>query len=345
MYADDVVSPADTVIQLQRQINSVENFCQVSDMKINSKKTQIAVFRNGGRTRNAEKWKLDNKDISVVSFYQYMGLLFTPKLKWTKALSVLAAQATKSISAFRSFSQRFGSLNHYEFFKIFDTMVKPILLYGGEVWGYTYRESVERINILACKQFLGVGKYTNNYMALGECGRYPLCLDYFVKFLKYWCKIIQMPEHRYPKQCYLMLKNLDDIDKHRYATNVRNLLFSYGFGFVWISQDVGNIDLFISHVKLRLKDILQQEWHGQLNISSKGQKYLQYKSLLNVECYISYNFSFYLRKAFAKFRCSNHRLNIEFGRHNNIVKEERICTFCYERSSIEVIDDEFHVFF
>ena len=134
LYADDVASPADTVIQLQRQKNSVENFCQVSGMKINSKKTQIVVFRNGGRTRNAEKWKLDNKDISVVSFYKYLGLLFrTPKLKWTKALSVLAAQATKSLSDFRSFSQRFGSLNHYEFFKIFDTMVKPILLYGGEL--------------------------------------------------------------------------------------------------------------------------------------------------------------------------------------------------------------------
>ena len=43
LYADDVASPADTVIQLQRQINSVENFCQVSGMKINSKKTQIVV--------------------------------------------------------------------------------------------------------------------------------------------------------------------------------------------------------------------------------------------------------------------------------------------------------------
>ena len=72
-------------------------------------------------------------------------------------------------------------------------------------------------------------------MALGECGRYLLYLDYFVKFLKYWCKIIQMPEHRYPNQCYLMLKYQDDKDKHSYATNVRNLLFSYGF---WFCMDI-----------------------------------------------------------------------------------------------------------
>ena len=109
-----------------------------------------------------------------------MGLLFT--LKWTKALFLLAVQATSSLSVSRSFSHRFGALIHCEFFKIFDTMVKPILLYGGggELRGYTYRESVEKSHILACKRFLGVGKYTNNNMALGECGRYPLCLD-FVK--------------------------------------------------------------------------------------------------------------------------------------------------------------------
>ena len=48
----------------------------------------------------------------------------------------------------------------------------------------------------------------------------------------------------------------------------------YGICSVWTSQDVGNIDLFISHIKLRLKDILQQEWHGQLSISCKGHKHL-----------------------------------------------------------------------
>ena len=65
-----------------------------------------------------------------------MSLLFTSKLKWTQALSLLAAQATKSLSAFRSFSQ---SLNHYEFFKIFDTMVKPVLLYGGIIGAHLQR--------------------------------------------------------------------------------------------------------------------------------------------------------------------------------------------------------------
>ena len=64
-------------------------------------------------------------------------------------------------------------------------MVKRILCYGAELWGYTYRDIVERVHIQTCKQFLGVGKTTCNAMVLGDCGRYPLCLDYFVRFIKY----------------------------------------------------------------------------------------------------------------------------------------------------------------
>ena len=64
-------------------------------------------------------------------------------------------------------------------------MVKRILCYGAELRGYTYRDIVERVHIQTCKQFLGVGKTTCNAMVLGDCGIYPLCLDYFVRFIKY----------------------------------------------------------------------------------------------------------------------------------------------------------------
>lgn len=223
-------------------------------------------------------------------------------------------------------------------------MVKPILCYGSELWGYCYRNTVESTHISACKYHLGVGKNTSNQMVLGECGRFPLCLDYHVKFIKYWCKLLHMPQHRFPKQCYIMLKRIDDSGKHTYASDVRNLLFRHGFGFVWISQDIGNIKAFISQFKIRLKDILQQDWHNALSTTSKGRFYTQFKSLLNVEYYLQFDLPFYLRSAFAKFRCSNHNLNIEVGRHHNVPREERLCTFCLEKADIEIVEDEIHVF-
>ena len=45
-------------------------------------------------------------------------------------------------------------------------------------------------------------------MILSECGR--LCVIYKTKVMKYLCKVLQMPENRYPKQCYFMLKAYDE---------------------------------------------------------------------------------------------------------------------------------------
>ena len=62
-------------------------------------------------------------------------------------------------------------------FKIFDTKVKPILLYGAEIWGTQSYEEKENIQTKFCKSILGVGQDIKNKIALGECGRYPLHID------------------------------------------------------------------------------------------------------------------------------------------------------------------------
>lgn len=54
---------------------------------------------------------------------------------------------------------------------------------------------------------------------------------------------------------------------------------------------------------------------------------------------------FYLRKAFARFRCSSHKLNIEVGRHRGIARANRICLYCFNQLKKLVIEDEYHVFF
>ena len=63
-----------------------------------------------------------------------------------------------------------------------------------------------------------------------------------------------MADFRYPKQSYLMLKNLDDCNRITWATSIRNLLCRYGFGYVWIAQEVGDIDNFNQIFKKIVKD-------------------------------------------------------------------------------------------
>lgn len=76
----------------------------------------------------------------------------------------------------------------------------PILCYGSEIWGYEYSKTIEKIHIQFCKKFVGLHQNTADYFALSECGRYPLAVTYMCNSVKYWAKVVQMPDHRYPKQ-------------------------------------------------------------------------------------------------------------------------------------------------
>ena len=61
MFADDVANCSDTVLNLQTQLNTINEFCYDTNMQINLNKTEIIVFRNGGPLRDAEKWMLREK--------------------------------------------------------------------------------------------------------------------------------------------------------------------------------------------------------------------------------------------------------------------------------------------
>ena len=72
--------------------------------------------------------------------------------------------------------------------------------------GTEYSDIIESVHFNFCKYFLGVNNSVNNAVAIGECGRLPLCLTYFINCIKYRCKLLHMPNSSYPQNCYKMLK-------------------------------------------------------------------------------------------------------------------------------------------
>jgi len=61
------------------------------------------------------------------------------------------------------------------------------------------------------------------------------------------------------------------------------MLHQYGFGCVWLSQDVGNESLFLSTFKNRLEDCMKRNWHDQINTPSRWCTYKHHKTLLNTK--------------------------------------------------------------
>lgn len=337
-YADDLSEGSDTVRKLQSIINTTSDICHRIRMEVNMSKTKVMVFRNGGFLRKNEVWYFRGRRIETVSAYKYMGLTITPKLIWSHAKKVLATKARKSIISLYKLQFNIGYFDYSELFKLFDTMVKPVLLYGSEIWGFEISETIENVHDQFCKRYLKLPLHTTHILARGECGRYPIYIDYYCRCIKYWIKLTRMSNNRYPYHCYKMLRRLDVTGRITWATRVKEILFYFGFGYAWIYENIGDVKLFMKLFKQRLVDCSKQDWHRQINNSSKAHYYRYYMTNLTLANYISYKIPLKFRIALSRLRCSVHELNIETGRHYNIPQENRLCSLCnaYE------IEDEFH---
>ena len=149
-----------------------------------------------------------------------------------------------------------------------------------------------------------------------------------------------MPDSRIPKQCYKMLKSLDEIGRINWATKVKY------FGIVWFAQEIGDDDLFIKQFKLRISDCTLQDIQERISNSSRCDFYKNKRFLLDHRAIPFFDISPSLRKTLSRFRCSSHKFNVERGRQFNKERGNRLCTFCLKFSNdIEIDENEYHAFF
>ena len=112
--------------------------------------------------------------------------------------------------------------------------------------GFKERDSIECVHRKFCKYVLNISYRLPNAVACGECGRFPLYVEYYTKCIKYWLRVISLPFERFSHQCYLSMRQTCKRRHPNWCTHIRDLLYEYGFGIVWKSQEVGNSNVFIN---------------------------------------------------------------------------------------------------
>ena len=142
MYVGDIALIADTSVGLQRKLKALESFCQKWGMKVNLAKTKIIVFRNGGKLSSKEKFLYNGKTIDMVTHYKYLFIVFNSRLTWGHAIKEFAGKANKAVSMIRRAMWKLGTFEHKTLFKIFESLVLPILCYGSAVWEYEYQRKI-----------------------------------------------------------------------------------------------------------------------------------------------------------------------------------------------------------
>ena len=150
-------------------------------------------------------------------------------------------------------------------------------MFGAEVWGLQQFDTLEKVHLFACKRFLHVGQQTPNKMIFGDLGRYPLFITSTVRSVKYWLKLITLPDERLPRKAYVMLRHLSDLGKKSWVFDLKIILQENGFADAWDQQSVGNMTTFLRLLRQRLVSRFQDSWQNAIITSDRFEFYASFK--------------------------------------------------------------------
>ena len=280
LFADDVILLSDTVVGLQRWLSILEYFCDDYHVEVNTTKTKVVVFKNGGNLARSETWKYRGTDLEVVNGFHYVGLLLTTQMSLNRMVNDLVVKGKKAMVSKLSSLFPYGVLSKTTFLKLFDVKIAPILLYGSELWGTKMYDSLERVHRYAYKRFLNVSFKVCNSFALGDCGRFPLYIQTQRRVLKYWFKLLHLPDHRYVKKAYNMLHFFQTVGQVNRASRVKNMMYTNGLDMYGKTS--------MSNMKTRFLPLSQRE--SKISFCKNGQTI--FRILLSWFCTSNLNLAF-----------------------------------------------------
>ena len=126
--------------------------------------------------------------LEVVPCFTCYVLSFTRQLSLTQMACEQGIKGKQILVSVLSKLYNYGQMSNEAFFKIFDSKISPVVMYGAEIMGTEYHQAVERGHYYACKRYMCVKLNSTNDAVLGECGRFPMYIVANKGWLNYWLK-------------------------------------------------------------------------------------------------------------------------------------------------------------
>ena len=232
LYADDTVSFSEDSINLQNALNAFENYCHTWKLVVNVPKTKILIFSKG-RPNNQLRFYFDNCEIEIVINYKYLGILLSRRGAFNKTKQYLAEQANKALFSLLRKTRNLDLTIDLQI-ELFNKTVKPILLYGCEIWGYGNSDDLERIQLKFLKFLkytLNLKKSTPTYMIYGELGIKPISSDIKARVISFWSKLVTNQDNKLSSLIYTVIHRMHKSNtiKSNYIKNIENILNACGF--------------------------------------------------------------------------------------------------------------------
>ena len=332
IWADDILLLSKSELGLSNMLNTLKTYTENNGMNINVAKTKVMIFNKNGK-HIRKSFPYGENRIESTRQYKYLGFLVTPSGEIHSGLKDLKDRALRAFIKLKKkmgwFFQKFPLVS----IKLFETLVKPILLYASDFWGILKlpkNNPTELIHHMFCKHLLGVQKQTTNVGVLLELGQIPLNIYAKKMAIKNWKRISLKKEAN-----SLVIKSYEFAlkEKLNWPSLTKNNLSEIG-----MMQSFQGDNMIHEKAFARMRDIFHQEAFATISKeSSKLRTYKEIKQEIGFETFLANMTNTRNRTTLTKFRLSNHTLMIEKGRHQRIDKNLRFCPFCPN-----CVEDEMH---
>jgi len=339
LYADDTVIFSDDPNDLQKALNSFNEYCKTWKLHINVSKTKILIISKGN-CKTDRIFNIGNDPLEQINEYKYLGLYFSKSGSFFKTKNYIAEQSNKAMFALLKKIKQL-TLPFDMQIDLFEKTIKPILLYGSEIWGFGNFDMLERIQLKYYKYIFHLKKSTPSNMVYGELGITPLSIYIKNRVISYWSRLVENindnTNSKLSARMFLLINDLynRNVLKCQWIDNLKTLLCTLGYSGIWYSQSFISSKWLIKSTLQKLKDNFTQSWHAEIDRTSNSNIYKHIKTSFKRAYYIE-NLPNYYSKILVSFLTRNHRLPIETGRWQNIPAHERKCPYCND------VGDEYH---
>ena len=358
MYADDLVIFSKSEKGMKECLKKLQSYCNRWRLSVNIKKTKIMIIN---KPKSAQyTFKFNNLTIETTNEYNYLGINFNHQGNFKQAIIELSKKAQRAYFAIRKDFNFYNNTKAKTQLKLFETMVQPILLYGSEIWGLfgwrtnnqacatqyilNQKHTFETIHTKACKNILGVHKYTSDLMEKAELGRFPLISNIIQNVCSYWQHILNAKPGSLLSELHSSFTKQHGRNRTNYYTRYKILLTIINKDYLVDKLTKNEIIKEPRSAKASFNNMYEEYVFKEIkdkairtNSGGRFALYSQVKFTYKFENYLQLDNN--LRRAITSLRLSTHNLPIEKLRKKKIERHLRICNCCKDRH----VGSEIHV--
>ena len=207
-YADDVALLATDEEVMKEMMRKIRKYTQKRKLKLSVEKSKIMMFKKAGGREKKRQWKWEEKTVEEVKAYKYLGFVMRRNNGNEEHIKTQIGKARRAMGKVWSLGERIFKNSWEKRIKLFEIMVRSIIFYGVEIWGWKEYKEIEALQERYIRWILKLDKETPGYLVRRETGREKIGVKALERAIRFEENIKKEEEGEIWKECWRwMTKN------------------------------------------------------------------------------------------------------------------------------------------